>query len=139
MISMKKKCPQFILIVALLQAGTLFAQSSNNVTVLNLQDAVSMALNKSTAVLKGNNNVALAGTQVLAAYGQYLPNLAAGGGYNYDRGNNFYSSDGPLLVNENRSQFNYQLTSSINIFTGYYNYSNWKASKLGQQVSSLTL
>jgi outer membrane protein len=135
---MKQIFSGFILIAALFTGSTLLAQAGN-VTVLNLQDCVSMALSKSTAVLKGNNNVAYAGTQVLAAYGQYLPNLAAGAGYNYDRGNNFYASDGPLLVNENRSQFNYQLTSSINIFTGYYNYSNWKAAKLSQQVAGLSL
>ncbi len=133
---MKKKIAGTVFIAAFINAGTLLAQPVN---VLTLQDCINMALNKSTTILKGNNNVALTGVQVLAAYGQYLPNLAAAGGYNYDRGNNFYSSSGPALINENRSQFNYQLTSSINIFTGYYNYSNWKAAKLNQDISNLTL
>lgn len=106
---------------------------------LNLQDCVNIALERSTAVLKGNNNVATAGAQVLAAYGQYLPNLVAGGGYNYGAGNNFYYSAGPELVGANRSAYYYQLTSSLNLFTGYYNYSTWKAAKLNQQISSLTL
>jgi len=126
-----------VLAAAVLNAGGVTAQQAD-IKMLNLQDCVSMAVERSTAVLKGNNNVAYVGTQVLAAYGQYLPNLIAGGGYNYDHGNNFYSSGGPELVNENRSQFNYQLTSSINIFTGYYNYSNWKAAKLGKDISNLT-
>lgn len=98
-----------------------------------------MALQKSTIVLKGNNNVAAAGVQVLAAYGQYLPNLAAGAGVNYNGGNNFYSSAGPELVNMARSQYNYQLTSSLNIFTGFSNYATWKAARLNQQISALTL
>src|ERR1700744_2772193 len=119
--------------------GPLQGPGGPAVRMLSLQDCIDMALTNSTAVLKGNNNVALAGTQVLAAYGQYLPNLIAGAGYNYDRGNNFYSSAGPELINENRSQFNYQLTSSINIFSGYYNYSNWKAAKLNKDISNLTL
>ena len=120
-----------------LWAGHLNAQPG--VKTLNLQDCINIALQRSTAVLKGNNNVAAAGSQVLAAYGQYLPNLAAGAGYNYDRGNNYYSSTGPLIVNENRSQFNYQLTSSLNLFTGYYNYSTWKSAKLNEQMSGLSL
>jgi outer membrane protein len=98
-----------------------------------------MALTNSTAVLKGNNDVALAGTQVLAAYGQYLPNVQAAGGYNYNVGNNFYGSTGPYLVYQARSAYNYQLTSSLNIFTGYFNYSSFKAARLNQRISGLNL
>jgi outer membrane protein len=109
------------------------------IRMLSLQDCINMALTNSTAVLKGNNDVALAGTQVLAAYGQYLPNAQAAGGVNYDLGNNFYASTGPYLAYQARSAYNYQLTSSLNIFTGYYNYSNFKAAKLNRQVAGLTL
>src|ERR1700679_3997432 len=100
------------------------------VRTLSLQDCIGIALQNSTAVLKGTNDVALAGTQVLAAYGQYLPNVQAAGGYNYDLGNNFYASTGPYLAYTARSAYNYQLTSSINIFTGFFNYSNFKSAKL---------
>ena len=134
---MKNKCKQLVLAVLVLIASSAFAQPA--VKTLSLQDCISMALQRSTAVLKGNNNVAYAGTQVLAAYGQYLPNLAAGGGYNYGVGNNFYSSAGPELVNASRSQFNYQLTSSLNLFTGYNNYATWKSAKLNEQMSNLSL
>ncbi len=133
--NMKYSVTAFAFVVTAMNAT---AQQSS-VKLLSLPDCIHIALERSTAVLKGNNNVAYAGTQVLATYGQYLPNLIAAGGYNYDRGNNFYSSSGPALVNENRSQFNYQLTSSINLFTGYYNYSSWKAAKLNQDISNLTV
>jgi len=133
---MKNKLTQVFVAGAILLANNVMAQQ---VKILDLQGCINIALERSTAVLKGNNNVALTGAQVLAAYGQYLPNLAAGAGYNYDRGNNFFASSGPILVNENRSQFNYQLTSSLNLFTGYYNYSTWKSAKLSQQMSNLTL
>jgi outer membrane protein len=106
---------------------------------LSLSDCIGIALPNSTAVLKGTNDVALAGTQVLAAYGQYLPNVQAAGGYNYDLGNNFYASTGPYLAYTARSAYNYQLTSSINIFTGFYNYSSFKAAKLNRNVAELTL
>jgi outer membrane protein len=109
------------------------------VRTLNLGDCIGIALQNSTAVLKGNNDVALAGTEVLAAYGQYLPNLQAAGGYNYNLGNNYYGSTGPYLAYTARSAYNYQLTSSLNIFTGYYNYSNFKAAKLNRSAAELTL
>jgi outer membrane protein len=136
--SIKNIPVKFVFTAMFLHAASAFAQQSD-VRLLSLQDCIKMAVEKSTAVLKGNNNVAYAGYQVLAAYGLYLPNLAAAAGYNYDGGNNFYYSAGPELVNENRSQINYQLTSSVNIFSGYYNYSNWKAAKLNQQASNLSL
>lgn len=134
---MRNKTIAAVIIALMMNAHSSLAQYT--VQVLTLQDCINMALARSTSIIKGNNNVAYAGTQVLAAYGQYLPNLIAGAGYNYDRGNNFYSSAGPELINENRSQFNYQLSSSINIFSGYYNYSNWKAAKLNKDISNLTL
>lgn len=120
----------------LLAAGSSYAQG---VKVLSLQDCLNIATDRSTIVLKNNNNVENAGAMVLAAYGQFLPDLSAGAGYNYDHGNNFYSNAGPTVIKENRSAFNYQLTSSLNIFSGFYNYSNWKASKLNQQMATLTL
>jgi outer membrane protein len=140
-------------IVALLSITLLLAESAAGASfgapaagpggpalrMLSLQDCINMALTNSTAVLKGNNDVALAGTQVLAAYGQYLPNAQAAGGVNYDLGNNFYASTGPYLAYQARSAYNYQLTSNLNIFTGYYNYSNFKAAKLNRQVAGLTL
>jgi len=121
------------------QSGPTAQPGPPGVKSLGLQDCINMALTNSTAILKGNNDVALAGTQVLAAYGQFLPNVQAAGGYNYDLGNNFYGSTGPYLAYQARSAYSYQLTSSLNIFTGYYNYSNFKAAKLNQQMSGLNL
>ena len=118
---------------------SLSAMGPAPVRTLNLNDCIGIALQNSTAVLKGNNDVALAGTQVLAAYGQYLPNVQAAGGYNYDYGNNYYGSTGPLLAYTARSAYNYELTSSLNIFTGYYNYSNFKAARLNRNAAELTL
>jgi len=128
---------KMMLAASLMYAAPLWAQQG--VKALSLQDCINIGLDRSTAVLKGNIYVAQAGAQVLAAYGQFLPNLVAAGGYNYDHGNNFYSSAGITLVNENRSQYNYQLTSSLNIFTGNYNIANSRAARLNLQASNLTL
>jgi outer membrane protein len=107
--------------------------------VLNLDDCIHIALDRSTAVLKGNNDVALAGTQVLAAYGQFLPNVQAAGGLNYDKGNNWFGSTGVALAGEARGVYNYQLASSVNLFTGYFNRSSLNMAKLNQQISGLSL
>ncbi|HEY4111575.1 TolC family protein [Puia sp.] len=112
---------------------------AQGVRVLTLGDCIGIALQRSTAVLKGNNDVALAGTQVMAAYGQFLPNVQAVGGVNYDKGNNWFGSTGIALANEARGVYNYQLTSSVNLFTGYFNRSSLNQAKLNQQVSGLTL
>ena len=135
---MKKAFLIFAGLTGILYVSPLAAQQKD-IRILSLQDCISIGLDHSTAVLKGNNYVAQAGAQVLAAYGQYLPNLVAAAGYNYDRGNNLFSSAGFTLVNENRSQFNYQLTSSLNIFAGNYNNANSRAAKLNLQASNLTL
>lgn len=107
--------------------------------ILNLQDCIDIGLTRSTEVLKGRNNVELAGALVLNTYGQFLPDLNAGAGYNYATGKNFVGSTGPYLVNANRSAFNYQLTSTLNIFTGHYNYASLKAATLNKKSYELTL
>ncbi|MHA4812315.1 TolC family protein [Flavitalea flava] len=107
--------------------------------ILSLQDCLDIGFARSTEVLKGRNNVELAGALVLNAYGQFLPDLNAGAGYNYSTGKNFVSVSGPTVVNANRSAFNYQLTSTLNLFTGHYNYASLKAATLNKKSSELTL
>ncbi len=120
--------------------GQVAQGQQSNVTTLSLQDVISRGLSNSTPVLQGQNAVALAGSQVLQAYGQlFLPNLQAGAGYNYAVGNNFYATEGPTLVRTDRGAFNYQLTSSINIFSGYNNLATWKAAQLNRNSASLSL
>jgi outer membrane protein len=128
-----------VFFVLLLSAGQAMAQDQEGVKILDLENCIRIALDRSTTVLKGSNDVALAGTQVLAAYGQFLPNVQAVGGVNYDKGNNWFGSTGIALAGEARGVYNYQLTSSINLFTGYYNRSNLTQAKLNQQISGLNL
>ncbi len=134
---MKNGILRLVIIAILFTGGQISAQQKAE--VLNLQDCIKIASDKSTTIIKGNNSVALSGAQLLAAYGQFLPNLVAGAGINYNGGNNFYSAAGPELVNLGRSQYNYQLASSLNLFSGYNNYASWKAAKLNQQMATLSL
>ena len=107
--------------------------------VLSLQDCIDIGLARSTEVLKGRNNVEIAGALVLNAYGQFLPDLNARAGYNYSTGKSLATATGPYLVNSNQSDFNYQLTSTLNIFTGHYNQASLKAATLNKKSYELTL
>ena len=124
-------------------AGLFFLQSFSALPqgpqVLSLQDCIGIGLTRSTEVLKGKNNVEMAGALVLNAYGQFLPDLNAGAGYNYLAGRQLALSTTPVLVNADRSAYNYQLTSTLNIFTGHYNYASLKAATLNKRSSELTL
>src|SRR5277367_820745 len=83
---------------------TLHAQDSLH--VMTLDSCINIAVTKSTEVLKGNNSVDLAGTQVLASYGRFLPNLVFGAGYDYTTGNEEITTGVPTLVNENGTGYN---------------------------------
>ena len=50
-----------------------------------LQDAITAALNKNTSLIKQQNNLATQSAAVKSAYGNLLPNLNAGGSWNWSR------------------------------------------------------
>jgi len=113
--------------------------SQDSAKVITLDSCIKIAVTKSTEVLKGNNTVGLAGTQVLASYGQFLPNLVADVGYNYTGGKDYYVTTVPTLVDGNKTAFNYQLTSSINIFTGLANKSALDAALMTKKGALFSL
>ncbi len=113
-----------------------YAQDS--IKKMTLDDCLKLAATQSTEFLKGNNAVASAGTDVLRSYGQFLPDLNLGAGYNYTSGKNLYVTSTPTIVDGNKTGYNYQLVSSINIFNGLYDKASLKAAlleKSGQQMS----
>lgn len=52
---------------------------------LSLNDAITKALNSSTTVVKSTNSIAAYQSDVKSAYGNLLPNLSIGGGFNWQR------------------------------------------------------
>lgn len=65
-------------LLLLLAAQPLAAQT----TVLTLDDVTKIALQQNIDVLQAQNNVDAVSSQLTAAYGNYLPTLAASGGWN---------------------------------------------------------
>ncbi len=127
-----------VVVFAFIFQVLLSAAPADSLKVLTLDDCIKLAVTKSTEVLKGNNNLAIAGVEVMGSYGQFLPDLTAGAGYNYTAGKDEFLSGTPLLVNGNKSGYNYQLVSSINIFNGFADKASLKAALLqknGQQFS----
>jgi outer membrane protein len=53
--------------------------------ILTLNDAITMALNQNTNVVKGSNSIATFQSSLKSAYGNLLPNLSVGGSFNWQR------------------------------------------------------
>ncbi|NOT74044.1 MAG: TolC family protein [Cyclobacteriaceae bacterium] len=118
---------------------SIHATAQDSLRTLTFEESIQIALTNSTAVLKGMNAVEQTGAQVLAAHGQFLPDAVLGGTYSYTGGNNLLTVTAPTLVNSQRTNINYQIVSSINIYNGYANRSALKAALLTKEIAELSL
>ena len=119
--------------------GQVTAAKDTSIKIFGLKDCIQLALSQSTQVLKGNYALEQAGLDVLLSYGQFLPDLNFVAGYNFTGGRTDYYSTVPTLVDATRSGFNYQLVSSVNLFTGLQNKSALKAALLRKEGASVSL
>jgi outer membrane protein len=125
----------FLLFVA---GNTLRAQDS--VKVLSLDDCIKIGLDQSAQILRSEDSVKITGAALLASYGRYLPDLNLGSSYGYISGSNLLTTfTPPTLVNDRVSQMNYELTSTVNIFNGFSNYSALKSATLSKSASQYNL
>lgn len=124
-----------ILITLFLLALRASVSAQPATTVLTLDDCIKIGLEKSTEILKSQNAVKLSGVQLMAAYGQFLPDLGFGANYTFNGGKTLYTTTVPTLVDSRQNVLNYQLISSINLFNGFYDYSALKAATLNKNAS----
>jgi outer membrane protein len=117
---------------------TLTCYSQSSIRILSLDNCIKTGLTNATEVLKGQNAVEQAGAQVLYAYGEYLPSVNFSGGYNYSSGNSSLLNV-PFMGTLDKSAYYYQLTSTINIYSGQYTRANFKASIFNKKGQELTL
>jgi outer membrane protein len=112
---------------------------ADTATLLTLNDCIKTGLKKSTDILKSNNSVKLSGIQLMAAYGQFLPDLSFGAAYTFNGGKNLYTNTVPTLVDSRQNILTYQLISSINLFNGFYDYAALKAATLNKSVAQFNI
>jgi len=137
---MNRKNYIILLFGLLLGVSTVSAQTdSANATPLTLDDCIRIGLEKSTEILKSNNSVKLTGVQLMAAYGQFLPDLGFGANYTFNGGKTLYTTTVPTLVDSRQNVLNYQLISSINLFNGFNDYSALKAATLNKSAAELNI
>ncbi|CAN5464745.1 TolC family protein [soil metagenome] len=134
-------CGRFYVLINILSfmMVRVYGQDTGTTRHLTFDESIQIALTNSTTVLKGMNTVELTGAQVLAAHGQFLPDAVAGGSYSYTAGNNFFTAAAPTLVNAQRTNLNYQVTTNINLYNGYANRSSLKAALLSKEVAEFSL
>ena len=108
-------------------------------TDYTLEESIALANTHATEILKGENSVAISGAQVLAAYGQFLPDFSIGTAYAYTTGTTLTSVTAPILVDSRRSNINYQVQTTLNIFNGFSDQASLRAARLSKDVTALTL
>jgi outer membrane protein TolC len=107
--------------------------------VLTLSDSVARALDAATAVLKAQIADRLAAEQLLQGYAQFLPNFDAAGGYSKARGLTYVTVGPPTLIDSRNRGYNYQLTSVLNLFSGFSDYGSFKNVLAGRKAAAQTL
>jgi len=116
-----------ILFLILMLALPTFAQKK-----LTLQEAISIALQRNTSLIKLKYNLDASESQVKNAYGELLPNLSAQGGWSWNRVDDkggqqvFYGGIAvptQQSVTDNRS-YSLSLYGGITLFNGLSNYAN---------------
>jgi len=114
-----------ILVIALLMSLPTLAQKT-----LTLQEAVSIALQKNSNLIKSKNNQLTNESQLKSAYGALAPSLGASAGWNWQRtedkggvqiGEFGISRDIPASTDENRS-YSIGVAGNITLFNGLANY-----------------
>ena len=117
--------------------NSLSAQDSTK--VLSLDDCIKIGLTQSAQILESENSVQITGASLMGAYGQFLPDLNFNSNYGYLGGNNLLTTTEPTLVHARETQLNYQLSSTINLFNGFSDYSALKAAILTKSASQYNL
>lgn len=106
---------------------------------LTLAESISLALKTATQVLKAQSSADLNGAQLLQSYAQFLPNLGIQGSYSYMNGNNYFTTAAPTYITTNNFGATYSVTSSLNLFNGFSDYSNLRSSLLKKDAADLSL
>jgi len=103
------------------------AANSSGPEILSLEQCVEIAIHHATSVLQSANQYELTGAQILQGYGQFLPNLSAGGMYAYENGTTLYTISGQTLANQEDTNASVTVSSTLNLFNGLSDYAGLKS------------
>lgn len=113
------------------------AYTQDSVRVLSLEDCIKIGLSQSAQILRSGDSVKITGEELTSAKGQYLPDISFGGNYGYLSGSNLLTTGEAALVYARESQLTYQLSSSINLFSGNSNNATFHSATLANSASQL--
>lgn len=126
---MKKLFPLLLLLIL---SGSIFAQET-----LTLKEAISVALNRNTSLIKSKNNLTTNKKAVKSAYGDLLPDLGVNSSFswsrNVDEGGkqvDFFGRETVIPPSESDTRnWNLRAGGNVTLFNGLANYANISASK----------
>jgi outer membrane protein len=123
---------KLILFVALLTSVATFSQKK-----WTLKECVEQALEKNISIQQNKLSLELAKKDVEIAKGNFLPNLNASTGGNFNSG--LSSDENGILKNTNNFSSNIGISSNGIIFNGFRNTNTFKQAQLGVESSLLDL
>jgi len=111
---------------------------------LSLQESISIALENASSLKKADNLVRLQGADVLRSYGSFLPKLSVSAGYvpySVSRSYSQLTTTGTETVKlkSERETLDLTLTTSLNLFNGFRDYSALQAALKKEQGAEFSL
>jgi outer membrane protein len=106
---------------------------------LSLSDSVARALDASTTVLKARIGDRLAAEELLQGYAQFLPNLDLSGNYSKAHGISYLTTGAPTIIDSRNRGYSYQVTSVLNLFSGFSDYGSFQAALGRRKAAELNL
>jgi outer membrane protein len=137
----------FATILLMTFATGIFAQTKEDTLSLTLDEAISIALQKNTDLIKSTNNLLSKKASVKNAYGDFLPNLNASASWHWnkikDEGGEQLDYLGNIVVTppseEDSRNYSLGVSGSWTLFNGLSNYSNLQKTKKELKAAKLSL
>ena len=106
---------------------------------LTLEKSVAIALQNATTVLKSENDLEFSGERVLQSYAQFLPTLDLAASYGYSWGKTFAAITVPTVVQTRDFHAQYEISTSLNLFNGFFDYASFKSARQKRDSAQFTL
>ena len=106
---------------------------------LTLEEAISIALQRNSGLIKTQNSLSGAEHDLKSAYGDFLPNMSLSAGWSWQK-KKYETNDSNPYESENQSR-SYSLSAGGNwvLFNGLSNYSNLNGAKNALQSAEFNL